>query len=83
MAERKEIENAVVRATAKCLTLDESELAENMDVLLSVLGADSIRIWAIISELEGELDVDLDFSEVRRADSLSKVADYLESVCNA
>lgn len=72
------MKDKIIEIIAKQLNLNPNEIDENSSLKLD-LGADSLDLVAIVSNVEELLKIEIDLTEVSKLDSIKEIEDYIEA----
>ena len=77
---RDEILEMIIEKAAQIFKKDPAELNENVH-FINDLKAKSVNMVQIITMLEAEFDVQVNFMQVKRKETMGEVADYVTELC--
>jgi len=80
MAKKVDYYGKVSEVIAKFFLIDQSTLTRETGMVTD-LGAKSVITMQIMSELEDDMDVTLNFMQFKRLKTVGEIADYLQDAC--
>ncbi|MBT8338489.1 MAG: acyl carrier protein [Desulfatitalea sp.] len=70
----------IIQRAAMIFKKDPAELDENVH-FINDLNAKSVNVVQIITMIEAEYDVQVNYMQVRRKETIGEVADYVAELC--